>query len=78
MNGFKPCPFCGNKKIAVESKEVFDATRTDFADKYDMNILTSSCECCNLVMHEYVSFETDYAEAVEIIKKKWNTREVSE
>ena len=79
MSGFKPCPFCGNKNIEIVSRETFDRTRNDF-DRlgYCDNSIMVSCNRCSTDMFLNVSFSTDYEEAVEMAKEKWNTREVFE
>lgn len=78
MNGFKPCPFCGNKDIIVEMRESFEATRNDFRNKYNSNSIALFCNDCRTDKYTYVGFDVDYEEAVEMAKEKWNTREVSE
>ena len=70
LKGFKPCPFCGMvSHLSVSNREMFERV----VNVSGYFCLSVECQECSTEM--YVFNETDYDEAVEHLRDKWNRRE---
>ena len=69
MNGFKPCPFCGSKLFDFTGKSFFE----EQVRKTGSFCFGMECMVCKAQL--YVYDQTDFEQAVNAMKEKWNRRE---
>ena len=70
LKGFKPCPFCGMVSRLVVTEKSFFERMVETSGFFCFSV---ECQKCSAEM--YVFNETDYDEAVEHLREKWNRRE---
>lgn len=66
---FDPCPFCGEKNLAVTPKKFYDK----LVKKNGMACISVRCKNCELDMYEHTDGVT-YKEKIDLLIDKWNRR----
>jgi hypothetical protein len=66
----KPCPFCGNTKLAVTPKNQFYEVQGEYGDA----AISIRCWECSVDMYEHSRTERTYEKRVELLIDKWNRR----
>lgn len=70
MYELKPCPFCGNTKLEVTTKNQF----YEVQGEYGVAAICVRCWTCSADMYDHTRTEKDYYKRVQMLVDKWNRR----